>query len=134
MLYPLHQAQHDVLDRLRPLALGAADLLRACDTGGPATLPLAQAAAALRLLEGAGTTHEKPPFGLDRVRVGGRTVAVREEVVRATPFCALRRFAKDVADPGPRVLVVAPMSGHFATRLRGTLEGLLPDHDVHVTD
>ena len=52
----------------------------------------------------------------------------------ATPFCTLRRFAKDVADPGPRVLVVAPLSGHFATRLRGTLEALLPEHDVHVTD
>ncbi len=52
----------------------------------------------------------------------------------ATPFCTLRRFAKDVADPGPRVLVVAPLSGHFATRLRGTLELLLPEHDVHVTD
>ncbi len=52
----------------------------------------------------------------------------------ATPFCTLRRFAKDVADPGPRVLVVAPMSGHFATRLRGTIAALLPDHDVHVTD
>jgi poly(3-hydroxybutyrate) depolymerase len=59
---------------------------------------------------------------------------VREEVVLATPFCTLRRFAKDVADPGPRVLVVAPLSGHFATRFRGTLELLLPEHDVHVTD
>ncbi len=52
----------------------------------------------------------------------------------ATPFCTLWRFAKDVPDPGPRVLVVAPMSGHFATRLRGTLDLLLPKHDVHVTD
>ena len=52
----------------------------------------------------------------------------------ATPFCTLRRFAKDVPDPGPRVLVVAPMSGHFATRFRGTLAALLPEHDVHVTD
>ena len=95
---------------------------------------MSQAAASLRLLESAGTTHRKPPFGLTRVRIGDRAVEVREEAVLATPFCTLRRFAKDVADPGPRVLVVAPLSGHFATRLRGTLEALLPEHDVHVTD
>jgi poly(3-hydroxybutyrate) depolymerase len=133
-MYRLFQAQEDLLARLRPLALDTAGLLRSWDTGHPATVPLSQAAAALRLLEGAGTTHRKPAFGLDRVRVGGREVAVREEAVLATPFCTLRRFAKDLADPGPPVLVVAPMSGHFATRLRGTLEALLPEHDVHVTD
>jgi poly(3-hydroxybutyrate) depolymerase len=88
----------------------------------------------LRLLENAGTTHRKPPFGLAHVRIGGRTVEVREETALATPFCTLRRFAKDVPEPGPRVLVVAPLSGHFATRFRGTLEALLPEHDVHVTD
>jgi poly(3-hydroxybutyrate) depolymerase len=55
-------------------------------------------------------------------------------VVDTAPFGRLLRFTKDVADPGPRVLVVAPQSGHFATRLRGTVEALLPEHDVHVTD
>ena len=134
-MYPLHQAQEDLAGRrLRPLALDAAGHLRAMDSGRPETLPLSQAAASLRLWESAGTTHQKPPLGLTRTRVGDRPVAVRGEVVLATPFCALRRFAKDVADPGPRVLVVAPLSGHFATRLRGTLELLLPGYDVHVTD
>ncbi len=133
-MYPLHQAQEDLLARLRRLALDAAHLLRAMDTGRPETLPLSQAAAALRLLESAGTTHQKPPFGLTHSRVGDRLVGVREEALLATPFCTLRRFAKDTADPGPRVLVVAPLSGHFATRFRGTLELLLPGHDVHVTD
>ena len=120
-MYPLHQAQEDLLARLRRLALDAAGLLRAMDTGGPEALPLSQAAASLRLLESAGTTHRKPPFGLTHSRVGDKLVEVREEAVLATPFCTLRRFAKDTADPGPRVLVVAPLSGHFATRLRGTL-------------
>ena len=55
-------------------------------------------------------------------------------MVDTAPFGRLLRFTKDVADPGPRVLVVAPQSGHFATRLRGTVEALLPEHDVHVTD
>ena len=133
-MYRLHQAREDLLARLRPLALDAAGLLRAWDTGRPETLPLLQAAASLQLLESAGTTHRKPAFGLTHASVGGRTVEVREEAVLATPFCTLRRFAKDAADPGPRVLVVAPLSGHFATRLRGTLAALLPGHDVHVTD
>jgi len=133
-MYRLHQAREDLLARLRPLALNAAGLLRAWDTGRPETLPLLQAAASLQLLESAGTTHRKPAFGLTHASVGGRTVEVREEAVLATPFCTLRRFAKDAADPGPRVLVVAPLSGHFATRLRGTLAALLPGHDVHVTD
>ena len=133
-MYPLHQAQEDLLARLRPLALDAAGHLRAMDSGRPETLPLSQAAASLRLLESAGTTHQKPPFGLTRTRVGDRPVEVREEVVDTAPFGRLLRFAKDVASPGPRVLVVAPQSGHFATRLRGTVEALLPGHDVQVTD
>ncbi len=133
-MYRLYQAQEDLLARFRSLALDAAGFLRAMDTGRPEALPLSQVAASLQLLENAGTTHEKPAFGLTHVRIGGRTVEVRDEAVLATPFCTLRRFAKDVADPGPRVLVVAPLSGHFATRLRGTLELLLPGHDVHVTD
>ena len=134
VMYRLHQAQEDLLARLRAPALDAAGLLRAWDTGRAETLPLSHAAASLQLLETAGTTHRKPDFGLTHASVGGRTVEVREEAVLATPFCTLRRIAKDVADPGPRVLVVAPMSGHFATRLRAMLGALLPEHDVHVTD
>ena len=134
MIYQLLQAQEDLLARLRPLVADTAGALRRWDWGRPETLPLLQAAAALDLLEGLGTTHRKPAFGLDATQVDGRRVEVREEVVAATPFCALRRFAKPGRAPGPRVLVVAPLSGHFATRLRDTLDALLPDHDVHVTD
>jgi poly(3-hydroxybutyrate) depolymerase len=133
-MYPLYEAQEDILARLRPVALDTAGLLRTWDNGRPEALPLSQAAASLQLLESAGTTHSKPSFGLTHACVGGRSVEVREEAVLATPFCTLRRFVKDVADPGPRVLVVAPLSGHFATRLRGTLDLLLPEHDVYVTD
>jgi poly(3-hydroxybutyrate) depolymerase len=133
-MYQLYQAQEDLLAQFRPIVLDAASLLQTWDTGNPATAPLRQAAAALQLLESAGTTHRKPSFGLDNVRVGGRQVEVRQEAVLATPFCTLRRFAKNLTDPGPPALVVAPMSGHFATRLREALRALLPGHDVHVTD
>ncbi len=134
MLYPLHHAQEEWLARLRPLARQAAGLLRAVEANGPGPLPLAQAAAALQLLEDIGTTHRKPAFGLTRTRAGQGMVAVREEVVQAAPFGRLLRFVKDTPRPGPPVLVVAPLSGHFATRLRGTVTALLPDHDLHVTD
>ena len=66
--------------------------------------------------------------------MGNRVLEVSEEVVLSTPFGALLRFRKDSDLEQPRLLVVAPMSGHFATLLRGTVEALLPDHDVYITD
>ena len=134
MIYQLSQAQAALLARLRPLARDASSLLRSLHADRPEASPLAQAAASLRLLESVGTTHRKPAFGLGPLRHGGGLVEVREEVVDTAAFGRLLRFAKDVAAPGPRVLVVAPQSGHFATRLRGTVAALLPEHDVHVTD
>src|ERR687898_575399 len=94
----------------------------------------ASANSAARQSRRAGATHRKPAFGLGLLRCDGGLVEAREEVVDTAPFGRLLHFAKDVASPGPRVLVVAPQSGHFATRLRGTVETLLPGHDVHVTD
>jgi len=83
--------------------------------------------------------YGKPAFGLTTAQVGNETVAVNEEILLAKPFCRLLRFHRDLPHRGnghhyPKVLVVAPMSGHFATLLRGTAEALLPDHDVHITD
>jgi polyhydroxyalkanoate depolymerase len=78
--------------------------------------------------------HERPDWAIREVVVGDRPVVVHEEVVDRTPFCTLRRFAKEGVAAGPPVLVVAPLSGHFATLLRETVATLLIDHDVHVTD
>jgi poly(3-hydroxybutyrate) depolymerase len=78
--------------------------------------------------------YAKPEFGLKTTQVGNETVAVNEEILLRKPFCQLLRFHRDTARRDPKVLVVAPMSGHYATLLRGTVEALLPDHDVHVTD
>src|SRR5260221_14142838 len=66
--------------------------------------------------------------------VGESTVAVQEEAVCTTPFGTWVRFAKPIDTPQPRVLLVAPLSGHFATLLRNTIETLLPEHDVYITD
>lgn len=90
--------------------------------------------AAWELISRAGLSHDRPAYGIDRVLVGNREVAVREEPVLSTPFGTLLHFAKDVDTPQPRMLVVAPLSGHFATLLRGTVKTLLADHDVYITD
>lgn len=134
MFYKIHQAQEEWAARIRPLARSAAGMLRDWQAGQAAGLPLRQVAAPLRLLEGLGTTHRKPAFGLASTQDGIRRIAVREEVVHAAPFGRLLRFAKDMTRPGPKLLVVAPLSGHFATRVRRTVDVLLPSHDVHVTD
>src|SRR6185295_3793993 len=68
------------------------------------------------------------------VRVGDRTVRVTEEVADTTPFGTLLHFRKDIKAVQPRVLIVAPLSGHFSTLLRGTIRTLLVEHDVYVTD
>jgi len=78
--------------------------------------------------------YAKPEFGLKTTQVGNETVAVNEEILLRKPFCQLLHFHRDTMQRDPKVLVVAPMSGHFATLLRGTVEALLPDHDVHITD
>lgn len=134
MIYEFYQFQEDAAAGASSFARGACELLRAWDAGGMAGAPLRQAVGVLELLAGTGPTHRKPAFGLDHVRVGDRRVEVREEAVLPFPFGTLVRFAKDVADPGPRVLVIPPLSGHFATRVRGTVAALLPEHDVHVAD
>src|SRR6185369_9948911 len=78
--------------------------------------------AAYELIARAGLTHVRPPFGIDTVTVGNEELPVREEAAHATPFGTLLHLAKDVSTPQPRVLLVAPLSGHFATLLRNTVK------------
>ena len=83
----------------------------------------------------AAITHARPSFGISEVQCGNALVPVREEVVLELPFGKLLHFAKDdVATPQPKMLVVAPLSGHFATLLADTVATLLCDHDVYITD
>jgi poly(3-hydroxybutyrate) depolymerase len=79
-------------------------------------------------------THARPPFNIASVLVNGTAVAIEEEFVAHTEFCSLLHFKKQNKIAEPRVLVVAPMSGHFATLLRETVMTLLRDHDVYITD
>lgn len=90
--------------------------------------------AANTLLALARLTHKRPDFGINSVSVNGKTEAVTEEVVHRTPFCSLLHFRKSGSTAQPRVLLIAPLSGHFTTLLRGTVQTLLGDHDVYLTD
>ena len=76
----------------------------------------------------------KPEFGFETTVVDGKTVAVTEEILLRKPFGQLKRFVRAGVKGGPKLLIVAPMSGHFATLLRGTVERMLPGHDVYITD
>jgi polyhydroxyalkanoate depolymerase len=131
MLYQAYQAHSDVMVPVRAFAGFA------ISASGLHTLDnhvLRNLTAAYELIARAGLTHHRPPFGIDSVTVGNRDVEVREEATLKTPFATLLRFKKDIAQTQPRVLLVAPLSGHFATLLRSTVRTMLPEHDVYVTD
>jgi poly(3-hydroxybutyrate) depolymerase len=91
-------------------------------------------AAGAELFERSTRRYGKPEFGLHRTTIDGAEVDVRITTVLQRPFCDLLHFRRDTLRDDPRVLVVAPMSGHYATLLRDTVAGLLPDHDVYITD
>ena len=134
MLYSGYQALDDLLT---PARLGAQVALSFRDTMGPMAdwaLPR-RMFALMDVFQGAKLTHRRPAYGIDHVRSGNAVVPVREEVLLDLPFGNLLHFAKDDVDTAqPRVLLVAPMSGHFSTLLRSTVQTMLRDHDVYITD
>ncbi|MFL9924379.1 polyhydroxyalkanoate depolymerase [Herbaspirillum lusitanum] len=132
--YQIYQQYADATDPLRASARAMAPMFGATWPGMPVNPVFRKMAAACEVFSRTQLTHSRPPFDIPSVEDGGRTVAVREEVVDQTPFGSLLRFKKETSDAQPRVLVVAPMSGHFATLLRGTVKTLLRDHDVYITD
>ena len=92
-------------------------------------------AAALDVFAHAAAPRGKPEFGLKRTTIKGKKVAVHEEIVLREPFGQLKHFVREGAPKDdPKLLIVAPMSGHYATLLRGTVERMLPGHDVYITD
>jgi poly(3-hydroxybutyrate) depolymerase len=134
LAYPTYQA---AAEWLRPLRTWA-DTTRAALQAWPdlAGTPFGRTVhAGCELLALSGLSHGRPPFEIGTVldSVHG-TVEVSEEIAWQSPFCSLLHFRKAVAAPQPRVLLVAPMSGHFATLLRGTVRTMLADHDVYITD
>jgi poly(3-hydroxybutyrate) depolymerase len=133
MLYLAYQAHNDLIEPAKSLARQSLAMLGSW--GVQSNIPVVRnLSAAYELIARAGLTHARPEYGIPAVTVGNREVEITEEAVLTLPFGTLLRFKKDVDIEQPRVLVVAPLSGHFATLLRNTVRILLPDHDVYITD
>jgi poly(3-hydroxybutyrate) depolymerase len=135
-MYQAYQAHADLMWPLRTLAKTALPMLQDNTLGWAHLNPTRKLAAAFEVLKLGEVTHKRPPFGIESVSVKGEEIPVTEEAAHVTPFATLLHFKKEhkPATPQPRVLIVAPMSGHFATLLRDTVQTVLPDHDVYITD
>ncbi len=142
MLYKFYEAQRSLMEPFTDLAQSAAKVY-----GNPLSLfgqhPLAQRiSAGYDLMHRLGKDYEKPEFGLRTVDVEGVEVAIHERIELKKPFCELRRFKRFTDDQNtltklkdqPAVLIVAPLSGHYATLLRDTVKTMLSDHKVYITD
>lgn len=135
MLYQFYEWNHAALAPMRLAAeIGAAALKD--PENQFAQTPFGKAiAASLDVFEGATRRYGKPAFNLDHTFIDGKEVPVLERVVWEKNFCELLHFERAVSNPDdPKLLIVAPMSGHYATLLRGTVEALLPHNDVYITD
>ncbi|MET0181403.1 MAG: polyhydroxyalkanoate depolymerase, partial [Caulobacterales bacterium] len=133
MLYSLYQAQADFLLPLRAWARTAQAFFGFANAY-PELHVLRRATAAWEMIDRLHLGHERPDYQIKAVKSGNQIVPVTEEVAASTPFGSLLHFKKDVEAPQPRVLIVAPLSGHFATLLRNTVHTMLQDHDVYITD
>ena len=134
MLYDAYEMQRSLLAGASKLAgLGAGWLNNPANPWGYSSMgPIV--AASLEVFAHASAPRGKPEFGISEIKVGKAKVAVEEDIVVRKPFGQLKRFRKLGVEAGPPLLIVAPMSGHYATLLRGTVERMLPKHDVYITD
>jgi poly(3-hydroxybutyrate) depolymerase len=134
MLYQLNELHHALLEPWRALAQ-ANHVLFSHPFSPLSYHPLAgRVTAGSDLMQRLTRRYEKPAFGLRRTVIRNADVAVSEHAVLQKPFCTLLHFERDARRSDPKVLVVAPLSGHFPTLLRDTVRALLPDHDVYLTD
>ena len=134
MLYSGYQAWNDML---MPARLAAQTALSFRKSWGPmGDLPMSRRMFAMMdVFQGAKLTHKRPAYNIESVVSGNAQVTVREEIALDRPFGNLLHFVKDDVEAAqPKVMVVAPMSGHFSTLLRNTIHTLLRDHDVYITD
>ncbi len=142
MLYQLYETQRSLMEPFSDMAQTAAKVY-----GNPLSVlgqnPFAQRiSASYALMHRLGKDYEKPEFGIRTVNVDGVEVAIHERIEIDKPFCELRRFKRFTDDVGtldklkgqPAVLIVAPLSGHYATLLRDTVKTMLKDHKVYITD
>ena len=136
MLYHLYEMNHAAMGPARAMADVGRVAFRNPMNPLSFTIGGKALAAGFDVFERMTRRYAKPEFGINSVDVKGKAIPVSENTVWEKPFCKLLRFSKDngLGDKQPKLLIVAPMSGHYATLLRGTVETMLPDHDVYITD
>ena len=136
MLYHAYEFTHAAISPMRQAARMGRDALQSPFNPLSGSFGARATAAAFEMFVSATKRYGKPEFGIDEVTVGNRVCAVLEEVALEKPFGDLLHFRRVGAEDrnDPKVLIVAPMSGHFATLLRGTVKAMLPEHDVYITD
>lgn len=139
LLYQSYQLQRDWLGPVQRAAGWGADWLNSWPALLWRGMAATHLAAGWEVFSRLRLTHDRPSFGIDSVQAGDKAVPVLEVAVHRTAFCTLQRFVRDdladaVASERPKVLVVAPLSGHFATLLADTVRTLVADHDVYITD
>jgi poly(3-hydroxybutyrate) depolymerase len=134
MLYQAYQTQSDLMSPLRLMAQSASANFWFSNTEGSA---IRKVSAALDVFSRLRLTHSRPAYGIKSITIGEQSYAITEDAVLTMPFGTLLHFKKEGVDDLPHqppVLLVAPLSGHFATLLRETARTLLQDHDVYITD
>ncbi|HEY0675933.1 MAG TPA: polyhydroxyalkanoate depolymerase, partial [Immundisolibacter sp.] len=134
MLYHMREIAHAGLAPARAAADLTSRMLRHPDNPWRDTAAARWLSAGFELFENVTRRYDKPEWGLHGTLIDGAQVPVTIEVVQRKPFCDLLHFRRGTARDDPRLLIVAPMSGHYATLLRGTVEAMLPHYDVYITD
>jgi poly(3-hydroxybutyrate) depolymerase len=139
VLYQLHELQRSILHPISHLASAGAHLYTNPYSPLSYTPFSRRLAATFDLVHRLGKDYEKPAFGLQTTSVDGHEVVITERIVAEKPFCKLIHFERQFGNSprraaDPKILLVAPMSGHHATLLRDTVRALLPHHEVFITD
>jgi len=134
MLYHIYEMQHAALTPVRLFADHGQRILRNPLNPLAYTAAGRYFAAACDQFEHTTRRYGKPKFGLHTTQIDGETVVVEELIVDRKTFGQLKYFRRHIERNDPKVLIVAPLSGHYATLLRGTVEAMLPDHEVYITD
>ncbi len=134
MLYQLHELQHALMTPIRIQAELTRTVFKNPFNPLSYTALGRTISATAEMTERMTRRFGRPEFGLHETIIGGEKVKIEEKIIAEKPFCSLLNFKRDTKRNDPKVLLVAPMSGHYATLLRGTVEALLPHHDVYTTD
>ena len=138
MLYHAYEMTHAAVRPMRAMAKMSQQMLQSPFNPMADSHATRTSVASMEMFVNATRRYDKPEFGLETTVVDGIETDIVEEIIHALPFCNLLHFKRDSESVtkrnDPKVLIIAPMSGHYATLLRGTVKAMLPEHDVYITD